>query len=80
MFIIININKNNIDTAPTYTKRYDKPIKLTPNIIKYPDILKNNPIKNNTDIIGFLLTITNIPHNIEDKEKISSHSSLYPLV
>jgi hypothetical protein len=31
-------------------------------------ILKNKPIKNNTDIIGFLLTITNIPDNIEVKK------------
>lgn len=27
-------------------------------------MLINNPIKNNMDIIGFLLTITNKPHNI----------------
>ena len=26
MFICININKNSIETAPTYTSKYDKPI------------------------------------------------------
>jgi len=29
---------------------------------------KNKPIKNRTDIIGFLLIITNIPHNRDIKE------------
>ena len=27
-------------------------------------MLKNKPINNNTDIIGFLLIITNVPRNI----------------
>lgn len=39
-------------------------------------MLKNNPIKNNTDIIGFLLTITNIPLKTEANENRSSISAL----
>ncbi len=31
-------------------------------------MLKNNPIKNNTDITGFLLIITNIVNNIDSKD------------
>ena len=34
MLINININKNKIDTAPTYTNKYDKPIKFIPNVIR----------------------------------------------
>ena len=30
---------------------YDNPIKLNPTIINKPEILTNNPIKNNTDTI-----------------------------
>ena len=64
-FINIKINKKRIDTAPTYTKRYDNPIKFIPNIIRYEATLKNNPIKKSTETIGFLLVITNILHTIE---------------
>jgi hypothetical protein len=72
MLINIKINKNKIDTAPIYTIKYDKPMKFKPKIIKYIEILANNPIKNKTDIIGFLLMITNIAHKIAIKEIISS--------
>ena len=39
-------------------------------------MLKNNPIKNNTDTIGFLLIITSIPHNIDNNERTSNTSAL----
>lgn len=39
-------------------------MKLKPNIIKYEDILANNPIKNKTEIMGFLVIITDIAQNI----------------
>jgi hypothetical protein len=39
-------------------------------------MLKNKPIKNNTDTIGFLLIITNIPDIIEIVEIISNISIL----
>ena len=32
----------------------------------------NNPIKNSTETIGFLVTITKIPHNIDSKDIISN--------
>lgn len=67
-FINININKNSIETAPTYTSKYDSPMKFNPNIIRYPAMLRNNPIKNSTDTIGFLLIMIAIPHNIDAKE------------
>jgi hypothetical protein len=70
MSINININKNIIDTAPIYTNKYDKPIKLNPIIIKYIAIDKNRPIKNKTDITGFLLIITNIAKIIIINSKI----------
>lgn len=34
IFISININKNNIDTAPIYTIKYDRPINVKPSNIK----------------------------------------------
>ena len=43
------MKRNNIDTAPTYTNIYDKPIKLYPININIPAIFTNKPIKNNTD-------------------------------
>jgi hypothetical protein len=43
-------------------------------------MLKNKPIKNNTDTIGFLLIITNIPHKIAINDIIYKISPLYPLV
>jgi hypothetical protein len=64
MSINININKNNIDTAPIYTNKYDIPIKVIPIIIKYIAVNKNKLIKNKIDIIGFLLIITNIEDSI----------------
>ena len=76
MFISININKNNIDTAPTYTSKYDKPIKFIPINIKYPEMFRNNPIKNNTDIIGFLVIITNIPDIIDNIDTVSKNFGL----
>ena len=39
-------------------------------------MLKNNPIKNKTDTIGFLLIITSIPDSIANNERISSISAL----
>jgi hypothetical protein len=74
------MNKNNIETAPMYTNRYDNPIKLKPISIKYMDIFKNKPIKYNTDTIGFLLIITRIPHIIENNVSISKLLSVKPLV
>ena len=68
-FINIKINKNNIETAPTYTIKYTKPKKCKPMVIRYTDIEKNNPIKNNTDNIGFLLTIIYILKNTAIKER-----------
>jgi hypothetical protein len=68
MLINIKINKNNIDTAPTYTNKYDSPIKFNPNVIKKQATLKNNVIKNNTDTIGFLVVITNIPDIIDNTD------------
>ena len=38
--------------------------------------LMNSPIKNNTDTMGFLLTITKIPENIEAKDIRSKASAL----
>jgi hypothetical protein len=64
------MNKNNIDTAPTYTSRYDKPIKLRPNIIKYPAMLTKRPIKNNTETIGFLLIITQIAQSTDKNDRM----------
>jgi hypothetical protein len=78
--INIRINKNKIDTAPIYTKRYDNPKKFNPINIKYIDIFKNKPIKYNTETIGFLLIITNIPDNIASKVKISIALKRKPLV
>lgn len=43
-------------------------MKYVPNNIKKIDILKNKPIKNKTEKIGFLHIITNIPHNIAIKD------------
>ena len=39
-------------------------------------MLKNNPIKNNTDTMGFLLIITKIPDNMEAKDIRSKASAL----
>jgi hypothetical protein len=64
ILINIKINKNKIETAPIYTIKYDNPIKINPDKIKYKDMLKNNAIKYITDIIGFLLIIINILLNI----------------
>src|SRR5699024_9590 len=74
------MKRNNIDTAPTYTNIYDKPIKLYPTNINILDIFINKPIKNNTDIIGFLLTIVNIPKKIDIKKIISTISIVNPLL
>jgi hypothetical protein len=43
-------------------------MKFIPDSIKYADMHKNKPIKNNTDTIGFLLIITNIPHKKDIRE------------
>ena len=79
-FINIKINKNKIDTAPTYTNKYERPIKFKPNIIRYDAMLKNNPIKNKTDNTGFFIIITSIPHKIASTEIMSNTSTLYPFV
>jgi hypothetical protein len=80
IFISISINKNNIDTAPTYTNKYDIPMKFTPNNIKYIATLENKNIKHSTDTIGFLLIIINIPKTIEIKDNMSKNSYVKPLV
>jgi hypothetical protein len=54
-----------MDTAPTYTKRYDIPMNFKPTRTKYKDILPNKSIKYNTEIIGFLEVIINIPDTID---------------
>jgi hypothetical protein len=43
-------------------------------------MLTNNPIKNKTDTIGFLLIITNIPQNIESTDMIFITLYVKPLV
>jgi len=43
-------------------------------------MFKNNPIKNSTDTIGFLLTITKIPHKMDANETKLNRLSLEPLV
>jgi len=43
-------------------------------------MLRNNPIRNKTDTIGFLLMITKIPQRIADKEIQFKNMSLNPLV
>ena len=55
-------------------------MKFIPKIIKYPAILKNNPIKNKTETIGFFVIITKIPDRIEAKEIKFKKKWLYPLV
>jgi hypothetical protein len=67
ILINIRINRNKIDTAPTYTNKYDIPINTIPIVIKYKDILENNNIKCKTDTIGFFAIIVNIP----DKKEIT---------
>lgn len=42
-------------------------------------MVKNRPIKNNTDRIGFLLTIIEIPKKILMEENKSKKIALYPL-
>lgn len=69
---------NNIDTAPIYTKIYDKPIKKKPKLIKYIDIVKNKPIKNKIDTIGFFIIITNILKTTDTKEIKIRDCSLNP--
>ena len=61
IFISIKMNKNKIETAPTYTNKYDIPIKVIPINIKLQDIVENSKIRNSTETIGFLLIIINIP-------------------
>lgn len=41
-------------------------------------MVKNKPIRNNTDITGFLVIIINIPNKIETKELINRNSDLNP--
>ena len=41
------MNKNKIDTAPIYTIKYEKPINVNPDKIKYTDIDPNKPINKN---------------------------------
>jgi len=55
-------------------------MKFIPNIIKYPAILRNKPIKNRTETIGFLLIIIKIPHNIEPNEIRLIKRKLEPFV
>jgi hypothetical protein len=78
--ISININKNNIETAPIYTNKYDNPMKFRPINIRYIDIVKNRPIRYSTDIIGFLLIITRIPDNIANNVNKSKLLSKNPLL
>jgi hypothetical protein len=74
------MNKNKIDTAPIYTIKYEKPINVNPDKIKYTDIDPNKPIKDNKEAIGFLLTITAIPKNNAITLIISRNSTVYPPV
>jgi hypothetical protein len=39
-------------------------------------MLKNKPIKNKADTMGFLLTITSIPQKTESNERTSKISAL----
>ena len=43
-------------------------------------MLKNKPIKNNTESIGFLVIIVETPKKIQIKDKKKRNSTLYPLV
>ncbi len=79
MLININMNKNKIDTAPTYTSKYDKPINFIPIIIKQQDILANKEIRNKTDTTGFFDIIINIPDNIHIIAIISNTIMEQPL-
>jgi hypothetical protein len=74
------MNRNSIETAPIYTNRYDNPIKFRPINIRYIDIVKNKPIRYNTDTIGFLLIITRIPDMIDNSVNMSKLLSKNPLL
>jgi hypothetical protein len=43
-------------------------MKFMPSVIRYEAIAINNPIRNKTDNIGFLLIITNTPNNIDNND------------
>jgi hypothetical protein len=74
------MNKNKIDTAPIYTIKYEKPINVNPDRIKYRDIDPNKPIKDNNEAIGFLFIITAILNNNAITLNISRNSTVYPFV
>jgi hypothetical protein len=74
------MNKKKIDTAPIYTIKYEKPINVNPDNIKYTDIDPNKPIKDNNETIGFLFIITAILNNNAITLNISRNSTVYPLV
>ena len=67
IFISIRINKNKIDTAPTYTNKQAKPIKDKPMNIRFTDIFENKNIRYNTDTIGFLAITIKIADIIDIK-------------
>lgn len=79
ILISIKINKNNIDTAPTYTSKYDIPINTIPIKIKNKDMFPNKLIKYRTDTTGFFAIIV----NIADKKQIiaitSKNSAINPV-
>ena len=51
-------------------------MKYRPINIKYREMLKNKAIKNNTDKIGFLVIIIEIPKKIQTKDNRDSNSTL----
>lgn len=55
-------------------------MKFKPKKIRYKDIVVNKPIKNKTEIIGFLVIIINIPKKIDIIAKISNIWGENPLV
>lgn len=79
ILINIKINKNSIDTAPTYTKIYEIPINTIPTKIKYIDIFPNKDIKCKTETIGFLAIIVNIADKKETIAIKSRNSTINPL-
>ena len=79
ILINIKINKNNIDTAPTYTSKYDIPINTIPIKIKNKDMFPNKLIKYKTDTTGFFATIVNIPDKKQIIAIISKNSAINPL-
>ena len=79
ILISIRMNRNKIDTAPTYTSKYDIPINLIPMKIRQQDILENSKIKYKTETIGFLAIIVKIAAKNDIIFKISRNIDRNPL-